>query len=176
MIMNPLEDLLTYPQGLGAAKRTANQLSTSDLVRALRQIDPAKRVLAFRLLEKDKAIAVFEALTPDEQATLTEGMTDPEIISVLEALEADQRVRLFEELPAKVTKRLLSQLSPESRQAVNLLLGYPEGTVGRRMNLRYLALRDTITVGEAIATIRNSSVEAEELGIIFVSLFLGISA
>ncbi|WP_448532718.1 magnesium transporter [Parathermosynechococcus lividus] len=168
MIRNPLEDLLTYPQGLGAAKRTANQLTTSDLVRALRQIDPAKRVLAFRLLEKDKAIAVFEALTPDEQATLTEGMTDPEIISVLEALEADQRVRLFEELPAKVTKRLLSQLSPESRQAVNLLLGYPEGTVGRRMNLRYLALRDTITVGEAIATIRNSSVEAEELGIIFV--------
>ena len=168
MVMNPLDDLLAYPQGLGAAKRAANQLTISDLVRALRQIDPPKRVLAFRLLEKDKAIDVFEALTPDEQATLTEGMTDPEILHVLEALEADQRVRLFEELPAKVTKRLLSQLSPESREAVNLLLGYPEGTVGRRMNLRYLALRDTMTVGEAIAAVRSSNLDVEELSIIFV--------
>ncbi|AXY67669.1 magnesium transporter [Thermosynechococcus sichuanensis E542] len=168
MVMNPLDDLLAYPQGLGAAKRTANQLTIPELVRALRQIDPPKRVLAFRLLEKDKAIAVFEALTPDEQALLTEGMTDPEILHFLEALEADQRVRLFEELPAKVTKRLLSQLSPESREAVNLLLGYPEGTIGRRMNLRYLALRQHLTVGEAIANIRQSSLETDDLSIIFV--------
>lgn len=168
MVINPLDDLLTYPQGLGAAKRTANQLTIPELVRALRQIDPHKRVLAFRLLEKDKAIAVFEALTPDEQAMLTEGMTDPEILHFLEALEADQRVRLFEELPAKVTKRLLSQLSPESREAVNLLLGYPEGTIGRRMNLRYLALRQHLTVGEAIASIRESSLDTDDLSIIFV--------
>ncbi|URR34811.1 magnesium transporter [Thermosynechococcus sp. HN-54] len=168
MVINPLNDLLTYPQGLGAAKRTANQLTIPELVRALRQIDPHKRVLAFRLLEKDKAIAVFEALTPDEQATLTEGMTDPEILHFLEALEADQRVRLFEELPAKVTKRLLSQLSPESREAVNLLLGYPEGTIGRRMNLRYLALRQHLIVAEAIAAIRESALDADDLSIIFV--------
>ncbi|MFN3678967.1 magnesium transporter [Thermosynechococcus sp.] len=168
MVINPLNDLLTHPQGLGAAKRTANQLKIPELVRALRQIDPPKRVLAFRLLEKDRAIAVFEALTPDEQATLTEGMTDPEILHFLEALEADQRVRLFDELPAKVTKRLLSQLSPESREAVNLLLGYPDGTIGRRMNLRYLALRQHLTVGEAIANIRQSSLETDDLSIIFV--------
>ncbi|QEQ00106.1 magnesium transporter [Thermosynechococcus sp. CL-1] len=168
MVINPLDDLLTYPQGLGAAKRTANQLTIPELVRALRQIDPHKRVLAFRLLEKDKAIAVFEALTPDEQATLIEGMTDPEILHFLEALEADQRVRLFEELPAKVTKRLLSQLSSESRDAVNLLLGYPEGTIGRRMNLRYLALRQDLTVEQAIAAIRESSLDINDLSIIFV--------
>ncbi len=168
MVINPLDALLTYPQGLGAAKRTANQLTIPELVRALRQIDPHKRVLTFRLLEKDKAIAVFEALTPEEQATLTQGMTDPEILHFLEALEADQRVRLFEELPAKVTKRLLSQLSPESRDAVNLLLGYPEGTIGRRMNLRYLALRQQLTVGEAIASIRASSLDTDGLSIIFV--------
>ncbi|MDM7325912.1 MAG: magnesium transporter, partial [Thermosynechococcus sp. Uc] len=100
--------------------------------------------------------------------TLTEGMTDPEILHFLEALEADQRVRLFEELPAKVTKRLLSQLSPQSRDAVNLLLGYPEGTIGRRMNLRYLALRQQLTVGEAIASIRESSLDTDDLSIIFV--------
>lgn len=168
MTINPLQDLLTYPKAFGAAKRTANQLNTAEFLRSLREVAPHKRVLAFRLLEKDKAIAVFEALTPEEQITLIQEMTDPEILPFLEALDPEQRVRLFEELPAKVTKRLLSQLSEESRAVVNLLLGYPEGSVGRRMGLRYLALRENLNVGEAIAAVRNSSLSDDELNILFV--------
>jgi len=168
MAINPLEDMLTQPKVLGAAKRTANQLDVSTFLRSLRDLSPHKRVLAFRLLEKDKAIAVFEALTPEEQIILIQGMTDPESLPFLEALDPEQRVRLFEELPAKVTKRLLNQLSDESRAVVNLLLGYPEGSVGRRMSLRYLALREHWTVGDAIAAVRESNLSDDELDIIFV--------
>lgn len=168
MAINPLNDLLAYPKALGAAKLTANQLSISELLRSLREIDPHKRVLAFRLLEKEKAIAVFDALYPDEQATLIQGMTDPEILVFLEALEPDQRVRLFEELPAKVTKRLISQLSPDSHQAVDLLLGYPEGSAGRRMSLRYLAVRETTAVDAVLAAVRESCLQDHELDMIFV--------
>ncbi|MBF2074825.1 MAG: magnesium transporter [Synechococcales cyanobacterium C42_A2020_086] len=168
MAINPLNDLLAYPKALGAAKLTANQLSISELLRSLREIDPHKRVLAFRLLEKEKAIAVFDALYPDEQATLIQGMTDPEILVFLEALEPDQRVRLFEELPAKVTKRLMSQLSPDSHQAVDLLLGYPEGSAGRRMSLRYLAVRETTAVDAVLALVRESCLRDNELDMIFV--------
>ncbi|MCS7030620.1 MAG: magnesium transporter [Gloeomargarita sp. SKYG116] len=168
MARYPLDDLLAYPKAFGAAKRTANQLDTVELLRLLRELPPRKQILAFRMLEKDRAIAVFEALTPEEQAELVHRMTDPEIAAFLEALEPDQRVRLFEELPAKVTKRLLQQLSEESRRAVNLLLGYPENSVGRRMNLRYLALRDHFTVEQAIQAIRHSGLPDEELNILFV--------
>ncbi len=168
MAMNPMKDLLTHPETFGAAKHAINQLNTSEFLRSLRDIEPHKRVLAFRLLKKDKAIAVFETLTPDEQITLIQQMTDSEILPFLEALVPEQRVRLFEELPAKVTKRLLRQLSEESRAVVDLLLGYPEGSIGRRMGLRYLALQENLSVGEAIAAIRNSSLSDDELNIIFV--------
>ncbi|PPS41503.1 magnesium transporter [Chroococcidiopsis sp. TS-821] len=167
MQRNALNDLLR-PKALGAAKRTANQLSVTELVRSLLEIEPKKRVLAFRLLEKDKAIAVFEFLHPDAQADLIRAMEDPEIVPLLEALDPEQRVRLFEELPAKVTKRLLSQLSPESRAAVDLLLGYPEGSVGRRMSLRYLAVRETTTAGEVLALVRESNLRDDELDMVFV--------
>ncbi|OKH28683.1 magnesium transporter [Chroogloeocystis siderophila] len=167
MQRNTLNDLLR-PKALGAAKRTANQLSVTELVRSLLEIEPKKRVLAFRLLEKDKAIAVFEFLHPDEQANLIQAMEDPEIVPILEALDPEQRVRLFEELPAKVTKRLLSQLSPESRAAVDLLLGYPEGSVGRRMSLRYLAVRETTTAEEVHASVRETNLRDDELDMVFV--------
>jgi magnesium transporter len=119
-------------------------------------------------LEQREVLSLFETLTPDEQITLIQQMTDSEILPFLEALVPEQRVRLFEELPAKVTKRLLRQLSEESRAVVDLLLGYPEGSIGRRMGLRYLALQENLSVGEAIAAIRNSSLSDDELNIIFV--------
>jgi magnesium transporter len=168
MQQNVFDDLLNQPKSLGATKRTANQLPLAELVRSLLEIEPQRRVLAFRLLEKEKAIDVFEFLSPDEQATLLRGMTDPETVTILEALDAEQRVRLFEELPAKVTKRLMSQLSPRSREAVDLLLGYPEGSVGRRMNLRYLAVREGTTAGAVAGSVRESVLRDDDLDMIFV--------
>jgi magnesium transporter len=168
MSQNIFSDLLDEPRALGAAKRNANQMSVPELVRSLVEIEPHRRALAFRLLEKDRAIAVFESLSPDQQASLIQSMADPETLPILEALDAEQRVRLFEELPAKVTKRLLGQLSPKSREAVDLLLGYPEGTAGRRMNLRYLAVRETATAAAALASVRESTLREDDMDLVFV--------
>lgn len=168
MSQNVFNDLLDEPKALGAAKRNANQLSVPELVRSLVGIEPHRRALAFRLLEKDRAIAVFEALAPDQQASLIQSMADPETLPILEALDTEQRVRLFEELPAKVTKRMLGQLSPRSREAVDMLLGYPEGTAGRRMNLRYLAVRETATTAAALASVRESTLREDDMDLVFV--------
>ncbi|MFS8970049.1 magnesium transporter [Synechococcus sp. 'PEA 65AY6A-5F PE A'] len=167
MQQNILRDLLS-PASLEAAKRAANRAPIAELVQQLMEISPRQRVLAFRLLEKDKAMAVFEYLRPEEQADLIRSMENPEVIRLVEALPPDERVRLFEELPAKVTKRLIANLSPEAREAVNILLNYPERSAGRLMNLRYLAVRDTLTVGAALASVRDSQLGDDELDVIFV--------
>ena len=164
---NVLEELL-QPNALEAAKKEANQIPPTELVQLLMEIDPDKRVLAFRLLDKDKAIAVFEYLRAEEQAELIQAMEDPKVMELVEALPADERVRLFEELPAKVTKRLIPNLSPNSRETVNRLLGYPERSAGRIMNLRLLAVRDNITVGTALEQVRESNLSANELAIVFL--------
>ncbi|QOV23094.1 magnesium transporter [Anabaenopsis elenkinii] len=168
MRQNAFSDLSLKPTALEAAKQTANHLKFNDLVRSLSRVEPKKRVLAFRLLEKSKALEVFEYLTPDKQADLIREMENPEVISVLEALDADDRVKLFEELPAKITKRLIASLSPEARASVNLLLGYPEKSAGRLMNLRYLAVRNHITAGAALASVRESNLKDDELDMVFL--------
>ncbi|WP_035987166.1 magnesium transporter [Leptolyngbya sp. KIOST-1] len=167
MRQNVLNDLL-QPFALEAAKKEANSIAPAELVQLLMEIEPSKRAIAFRLLDKDKAIRVFEYLRPDDQAELIQAMESPEISALLEELDVDDRVRLFEELPAKVTKRLIAGLSPQARAAVNLLLGYPEGSAGRLMNLRFLTVRSTATVGAALATVRESTLEPSELALIFV--------
>jgi magnesium transporter len=168
MRQNVLNEYLLQPFALEAAKKEANRLPAAELVQSIMEIEPHKRVLAFRLLEKEKAIAVFEYLRPEQQADLIRTMETPEVISLLEALDLDERVRLFEELPAKITKRLIANLSPQAREGVNLLLGYPERSAGRLMSLRYLAVRDDITVQSLLRSIRESELRDNELTLIFV--------
>ncbi|BAZ04111.1 magnesium transporter [Calothrix sp. NIES-3974] len=168
MAQNVFKNLSLQPSGLQVAKQTVNQLEVRELVRSLSEIEPKKRVLAFRLLDKSKAIAVFEELAPNQQADLIREMENPEVITIIEALDPDDRVKLFEELPAKIAKRLIANLSPQTRDAVNLLLGYPERSAGRLMSLRYLAVHNHITVGAALASVRESQLRDDELEMVFL--------
>ncbi|MEN9236829.1 MAG: magnesium transporter [Thermostichus sp. DG_1_6_bins_120] len=164
---NVLRDLL-QPFALEAAKQEANRMAAVELVQLLLELPPQKRILAFRLLDKDKAIAVFEYLRPEQQADLIRSMENPEALALIESLKPDDRVRLFDELPAKVTKRLMANLSPEARETVNVLLGYPPRSVGHIMNVRYLAVRDTLTNREALELVRQSNLSDNELALVFV--------
>ncbi|MEN9262087.1 MAG: magnesium transporter [Thermostichus sp. HHBFW_bins_43] len=164
---NALKDLL-QPFALEAAKQEANRIAAVELVQLLLELPHHKRILAFRLLDKDKAIAVFEYLRPEQQADLINSMESPEALGLIESLKPDDRVRLFDELPAKVTKRLMANLSPQARESINLLLGYPPRSVGHIMNVRYLAVRDTVTNREALELVRQSSLSDNELALVFV--------
>ena len=54
------------------------------------------------------------------------------------------------------------------REAVDLLLGYPEGSAGRRMNLRYLAVREGSKVSPVLASVRESQLGDNDLDLVFM--------
>jgi magnesium transporter len=162
-----LHDLITGGQ-YDAAKLEAQRYSAGDLMQLLYALDPHQRVLGYRLLPKDTAMAVFDLLRPVDQAELIQAMEHPEVSELLDELEANERVRLFEELPAKVAKRLIAGLAGRDRDAVDLLLGYPEDSAGRFMNVRFLVVRDSVTVADAIQAVKASRLSDRHLEIIFV--------
>jgi magnesium transporter len=151
-----------------AAKREAERYGAGDLVQLLYALLPQQRVIAFRLLPKDTAMDLFDLLRPADQAELVQAMDRPEVAGLLAEMEADERVRLFEELPAKVAKRLIAGLEGRDREAVDLLLGYPEDSAGRFMNVRFLAIRNNVTVAEAIQAVKASHLSDSQLEILFV--------
>lgn len=151
-----------------AAKREVQRYSSGDLVQMLYSLPPQHRVMGFRLLPKDTAMDVFDLLRPADQADLVQTMDKPEVAGLLAEMEADERVRLFEELPAKVTKRLIASLEGRDRAAVDMLMGYPEDSAGRYMNVRFLAVRDSGTVSDAIDAVKTSHLSDSQLEIVFV--------
>lgn len=71
-------------------------------------------------------------------------------------------------MPANVVKRLIANTSPDTRQAINHLMRYPEDSAGSIMTVEYVDLKENQTVGEAIERIRKVGLDSETINICYV--------
>jgi magnesium transporter len=125
-----------------------------DLAHELTRLAGPERAVAFRLLPKDLALSVFEAMDAPVQGELLDELRDEAAREFVARLDPDDRVELLDELPAKVVTKLLADLSAHERRLTTGLLGYPPDAVGRMMSPEYVALKATMTAGEALERVR----------------------
>ncbi|SDZ75248.1 magnesium transporter [Bowdeniella nasicola] len=141
----------------------AAEASIPDLISVVEHV-PAKRgAVMFRLLAKDRALEVFEALDAGHQADLLDALRDEQIASIFTDLDPDDRAALLDEVPASVADKLLRGLSRHERGMTAALLGYPKGSIGRRMSPEVVPVRETRTIGYALELLRTRSEEYETL-------------
>ncbi len=143
-------------------------LDTPALAGLLRSLDPADSVLLFRLLPTARAGEVFAALDYPDQGRLIEQFKDPQKRRVLRALDPAARAGLLQELPPLIVRKLVYLLPPEERPEAMRLLGYPEESVGSRMEPDYAAVRASWSVAEALEHIRKFGVPSETLDVVYV--------
>lgn len=127
----------------------------------LARMNAVEAGVAFRLLDKDLALAVFEELEPVDQQQILQGLREKSFRELVEGMAPDDRARMLREAPAKVAKKALAGLSPRERRMTAALLGYPEGSVGRYMSPEVVAIPGTLTVADALRTVRFKGGNAE---------------
>ncbi|NUL48165.1 magnesium transporter [Cellulosimicrobium funkei] len=143
---------------LEAARDGLRRLSPAKAGRFLGRTEPGGLAVVFRLLEKGVAVEVFASLEPRQQSQLISGLQDEDVQSMFAQLQASGQARLLDEVPAEVAQRLLGTLGSDQRAAAGRVLGYPPGSVGRRMGPVLLELRPDMTAGEALRAFRSSGV------------------
>ena len=158
--MTELTELTRAPD-LAALERWLQETGTLDIAEELSRLDPADRAVPFRMLPRDRALAVFEALDPVHQQEVLEGLRDDRYRQLVEDMDPDDRARLVGELPATVATRVLAGLSEAERAMTAALLGYPEESAGRIMSPEFVHLRESMTVGDALAEVRRRGAGAE---------------
>ena len=149
-------DLPTLGRLLGAHE-------PEETVRLLDREDAADRAVLYRLLSRDRALAVFEMLDPAMRSELFTGLRDEDVARLFEELDPDDRAQLVDELPAGVAQKLMRGLSARERELTAPLLGYPRGSVGRRMSTEYVRLQPQLSVGDALRHVQRRGVEAETI-------------
>jgi len=115
------------------------------------------------MLPKDRAAEVFEELPPLLQKDLISALHNEEVAAAFDDLDPDDRVALLDEVPASVAARLMHGLSPAERELTADILGYPKGSIGRRMSPEVSGLDPRATAGQALAEVHRIVDSAETI-------------
>lgn len=145
-------------ENLREAGQLLRVLSPTQVERFLDRTDPKDVPVAFRLLDKDVAVEVFASIEPRQQWDLVKGLQDDHVQEMFSQLQASSQARLVDEMPAEVAQQLLTSLPGSQRENAGKVLGYPAGSVGRRMRPVLIELHGDWSVGHALQVIRDAEI------------------
>ncbi|MGN0425919.1 MAG: magnesium transporter [Acetatifactor sp.] len=144
------------------------ELNDADIAALIEELDEEEVSKVFRILPKDLAADVFSYLDVDYQQTIIYSLSEKEAANVIDNLMADDAVDFLDEMPANVVERLLANAKPDTRQAINHLLRYPEDSAGSIMTVEYVSLKESFTVNQAIEHIKKVGLDSETINICYV--------
>jgi magnesium transporter len=122
----------------------------------------------FQHLDVKHAARVFKFIRRKKQEIIINSLPDEKAAELLNALQPDDRTAFLGMLPGGAVKELLKVLAPETRAETLILLGYPEGSVGRLMTPDYIAIHANNTVSEVLDMIRQLGQATDVLNFLFV--------
>lgn len=125
-----------------------------DAARVLERLPPASAAALLQSAPLRLASPVLRQMLPLAGARCLEQFDDSETAGLLRSVGAQAGVSLLRYVGAERRARVLSQLPTALTLAYELLLGYPEDTVGAWMDPRALALPADMTSGEALERVR----------------------
>lgn len=154
-----ISDMESFTQAVAArdytrVKRYLRLLDPADVAETLTDYDIVQCIVVFRLIPKVKRPDVFARMDFDRQAAMLDRLPDIVVIGLLNDLEPVDRTRLLETLPEGLSARLLNMLSPHERQITDLIMSYPEGSVGRLMTPEFIVLSPSISASEGLDQVR----------------------
>ena len=140
-----------------------------DIAEAVADVDDPKQLLyIFRVVGSEYSAEFFAELSSEQQEIVINAFSDKELMELISDSYADDIVDTIEEMPANIVTRVLKACPKDLRGDVNRLLNYKDNTAGSIMTTEYIEMKDSVTVKEAIETIRIKGKDAETVYTIFV--------
>ncbi|WP_179556836.1 magnesium transporter [Pseudoclavibacter sp. JAI123] len=164
--LDDLVEFVTTELARGDLSAVASALANApmpDVAVLLERLPAGDAGVAFRLLPKDEAMTVFERMDAPAQREVVTQLSDTDVARVFSELDPDDRVALMDELPAKIAKRLIQELPADERGETAIILGYPVGSVGRRMTPDYVHVYPHELVRVALERIQQRGGSAETI-------------
>lgn len=150
-----------------AIKSILDTMNSVDIAALLPEFEEKQLVLLFRLIPKESAALVFTYLEPEEEQVLVEAFTDKELKTIMDDMFIDDTVDIIEEMPANVVERMLAAAG-DKRNAINIVLNYPDDSAGSIMTLEYISLNPEMTIGDALQKIKSRGVHSETVNTCYV--------
>ncbi len=130
---------------------------------------PAERAaLAADLIGDDLAARAFAEMEPHTAANVVAAMPAAKAADVLEEMDPDDRVDVLDECPESTHDAVVAALEDEERLEVETLEQFGPDTAGGIMTTEVTSLYESLSVADAIETLRRLSEEQEQMFYVYV--------
>jgi magnesium transporter len=160
-ILRSAEDI--PPERAAEMAARLEETPIQEVVRLVERSTATRAAVVLRLLSRRRSIAVFDALDAAHQADLIDALGDRAVYEFFAELDPDDRVSLLDELPAEIAGRLLRTLDGSEREITGVVLGYPKGSIGRRMSPEVPHLYEDMSVDETMDKLRRVADDVETI-------------
>lgn len=133
---------------------------TADIAAILESFPRYERQEVFKLLtDKQFRAEVISYVDSHTQKELLLDLDPSEVGQTVSLMETDDAADLLSHLPEQVSNEILSKMDKEDSAEVADLMGYPDDSAGGMMKSEFLALKEELTVADAIREIQHKDEE-----------------
>ena len=133
-----------------------------DLSEMLMELDTYQRAALFKTLDPQSQIDILTELDMKWQRDLIDELDPRTTAELLERMPADEATDLLGSMPIRETDRFLSMLSPKKARELTELLKHEARSAGGLMTKEFIALKEEMTVGDALEHIRKTELKKAE--------------
>jgi len=152
---------------LKALRLILNSQHPADLAELIPQLEEEEQPQIFEVLAESLAAEVLAEMDTPALRSIAEELDDEELSDLVEEMAPDDAADVLGELPDEQSAKVLELMEAEEAQEVRELLAHEEDTGGGIMTSRLIAVRQEMTVADAIAFLREWA-EEEEIFYIYV--------
>lgn len=149
-------------------KAIFDEIPTIDIAELADELDNQKLITLFRDIDSTNAAELFDDLSKSKKEELIQAMTDKDLIKIINEGEPDELADTVGDMPANLASRVLKAADPSLRGEINQLLKFKPESAGALMTTKFLELKESLTVEEAIKEIRAQGKKAETIYTIFL--------
>ena len=146
---------LTQRQNRAELASHARVLHPADLAGVLESLPPAERRLVWDTLAPPQAAAVVVELAPVVRQALIDDTPRGALLALLHEMDPEDLAFVAESLEPDILAEAYASLDAEGLSRARSSASYPEASIGQLMSSEVAALRDELTVADALAELRH---------------------
>ncbi len=153
---------------LNVSNEILERMHPADLADIVEDLSPEDREAIFETIDSEVAAEALSEVEPDIQASILESLETEKAADIVEEMAPHEAADVLAELEEQTSEEILEEMEPEPKNEVQELLEYSENSAGGLMNTEYVALPETASVAEAIASLKDHEEILETLNTLFL--------
>ncbi|HSR49909.1 MAG TPA: magnesium transporter [Acidobacteriota bacterium] len=151
---------LLHRNARGHVTNMLAKMRPPDIARALLELAERDQIALFGILMKEsrqRAAETLSNLEPEQAGHVLTALTSSEVSEILQELQTDDAAEFISALPPEQAQEVLELMGVKESEEVQGLLQHQDETAGRIMTPNVFALREDLTVAEAINAIQTGT-------------------